>query len=180
MGGIDASASQPVTVALLDLSGFRSTQQRRYRPIEKVPRCRPLQAAFPVRSDQRTQHRFRPRRVAMRPDSGALSCELGVQGDPEQVVDGSGNQEPRALAPSALVPELAAAGDGLDPPERLFGAGADPLLIPRSLPRRSGNIVRSRRLVRCRWTELEDLCGKRVLKACPTLAWTTLSVFRHG
>src|SRR5207249_7902851 len=56
------------------------------------------------------------------------SRRLRVEGhDPDEVVDGSCHQEPGSVSPAALVPELAAAGDGLDPPERLLDALADPL-----------------------------------------------------
>jgi hypothetical protein len=45
----------------------------------------------------------------------------------DQVVGGGGEEEPGSVSLSAAVTELGAAGDGLDPPERLFDTGPEPL-----------------------------------------------------
>src|SRR6266536_4032110 len=59
---------------------------------------------------------------------GPGSRRLPIQcGDPDQVVDGTRDEEPGSVAPSAFVPELAAAAYGLDPAERFLDTFADPL-----------------------------------------------------
>src|SRR5215213_4320709 len=53
---------------------------------------------------------------------------LGVEGgDADQVVGGTGEEEPGPVALSPLVAELASAGNGLDPAEGFLDAGSDPL-----------------------------------------------------
>ena len=56
--------------------------------------------------------------------SGCLEVEVG---DAEDVVDGSGEEEPGSVALAAEVSEFPAAGDGLHPPEGFFDPFADPL-----------------------------------------------------